>query len=314
MELRHLRYFTAVAAHGSFNRAAQVLHLTQPALSRQVRDLEDEIGVPLLERGTNAVTLTPVGEAFYEEAVAVLAHAEKAVQRARGEGRGEVLRVGYMAAVVPGLMVPAMERFQAARPRVRIELVDLLPAEMKKAARERQIDIAMLPAPDAKSIEGYRWQELRKITTTLVMAAGHPLARLKKIPPARLRGVPLIGFGRKSSPGYVTTMREHLRPFGVTPQFVALIDDGLPSFFMAVEFNRAAAVLADTVEASLPRGLTMRPFAPVLAIASILVGQPSDRANHNADVFVEILRTQVRAGGARHSMTRRPMRSPQRAK
>ena len=64
MELRHLRYFAAVAAHGSFNRAAQNLHLTQPALSRQVKDLEDELGVPLLVRGKNAVTLTDAGELF----------------------------------------------------------------------------------------------------------------------------------------------------------------------------------------------------------------------------------------------------------
>ena len=68
MELRHLRYFAAVAAHGSFSRAAGTLHLTQPALSRQVKDLEDELGVPLLVRGTNAVSLTDAGELFYEEA------------------------------------------------------------------------------------------------------------------------------------------------------------------------------------------------------------------------------------------------------
>ncbi len=65
MELRHLRYFVAVAAHGSFNRAAKILHLTQPALSRQVKDLEDELGVPLLVRGQNAVKLTEAGDLFY---------------------------------------------------------------------------------------------------------------------------------------------------------------------------------------------------------------------------------------------------------
>ncbi len=75
MELRHLRYFTAVAAHGTFRRAAAILHLTQPALSRQVRDLEDELGVELLKRGQNSTTLTDAGELFYEEAREVLARA-----------------------------------------------------------------------------------------------------------------------------------------------------------------------------------------------------------------------------------------------
>ena len=69
MELRHLRYFTAVAAHGTFRKAATILHLTQPALSRQVRDLEDELGVTLIKRGRNFATLTDAGELFYEEAL-----------------------------------------------------------------------------------------------------------------------------------------------------------------------------------------------------------------------------------------------------
>ncbi|MDB6113795.1 MAG: LysR family transcriptional regulator, partial [Lacunisphaera sp.] len=85
MELRHLRYFAAVAAHGSFNRAADNLHLTQPALSRQVKDLEEELGVPLFVRGKNAVSLTEACELFYEEARDLLARADQAIQRVRGE-------------------------------------------------------------------------------------------------------------------------------------------------------------------------------------------------------------------------------------
>ena len=152
MELRHLRYFAAVAAHGSFNRAAQILHLTQPALSRQVKDLEEEIGVPLLVRGTNAITLTPTGESFYEDARDLIARADKAIQRARGERGGEVVRVGYLSATVTGIVPPALEKFQAANPRVRIELADLDPAEMKEAAAEEQgLDIVVC-CPTAKQI------------------------------------------------------------------------------------------------------------------------------------------------------------------
>ena len=293
MELRHLRYFTAVAAHGSFNRAAQVLHLTQPALSRQVKDLEEEIGVPLLVRGVNSATLTPVGESFYEDSRELLERAEKAIHRARGEGKAEVLRVGYMPALVQGIMVPAMEKFQAAKPGVRIELVELLPGEMKAAAQEGRLDVAMLVDLEAKLIEGFHWSELRKITTTLVMSAQHPLARLKKISPMRLRDVPLIGFGRQGSPGYGSTMRAHLRPYGVTPRFIALIDDGLSSLYTAIEVNRAAAVLGDTVEPSLPPGLVMRPFSPTLAIASVMIGQSNNRGNANAELLIRLLKEQV---------------------
>src|SRR5258706_169053 len=141
MELRHLRYFAAVAAHGSFTRAAEVLHLTQPALSRQVKDLEDEIGALLVVRSTNAITLTPTGETFYEDACDVIARADKAVRRARGERGHEVLRVGYLPTVVTGIMAPALEKFQAAKPRVRVELADLTPTEMREAAREGRLDV-----------------------------------------------------------------------------------------------------------------------------------------------------------------------------
>ncbi len=128
MELRHLRYFAAVAAHGSFSRAANNLHLTQPALSRQVKDLEEEIGVPLFLRGKNTVTLTEAGEIFYEEARDLLARADQAIQRVRGEARHEILRVGYGPSLTAGIMPRALERFQAAVPRVRIELEDRRPA------------------------------------------------------------------------------------------------------------------------------------------------------------------------------------------
>src|SRR5882757_7516150 len=141
MELRHLRYFAAVAAHGSFSRAAHNLHLTQPALSRQVKDLEDELGVPLFARGTNALALTEAGEVFYEEARDLLARADQAVQRVRGEARHEILRVGYGPSLTSGIMPRALERFQAAVPRVRLELEDLSPREMKEKALTGQLDL-----------------------------------------------------------------------------------------------------------------------------------------------------------------------------
>ena len=137
MELRHLRYFVAVAAHGSFNRAAEILHLTQPALSRQVKDLEEELGVPLLVRGQNMVKLTESGDLFYEEAREVIARAHEAVQRVRGQARSETLRVGYAPSIIAGVMSAVLEKFQSATPRVRIELTDLSSREINELAGRR---------------------------------------------------------------------------------------------------------------------------------------------------------------------------------
>src|SRR5471030_3086963 len=155
MELRHLRYFAAVAAHGSFNRAAGKIHLTQPALSRQVKDLEDELGVRLFVRGKNAVTLTDAGELFYEEARDLLARADQAVQRVRGEARNEVMRVGYAPSLVSGLMPGALEKFQAATPGVRIELADLSSREMNEQAKAGQLDLLITPEPSEEAVPGF---------------------------------------------------------------------------------------------------------------------------------------------------------------
>ncbi len=293
VELRHLRYFAVVAAHGSFNRAAQILHLTQPALSRQVKDLEDELGVPLLVRGKNAVTLTDAGELFYEEARDVLARADQAVQRVRGEGRNEVLRVGYAPSVTAGIMPGALEKFQAATPGVRIELADLSSREMNELAKAGRLDLLITPEPSAEAVPGFQWSELRRMSPVLVIPETHPLAKLKKIPPARLRDLALIGLARENYPDYVRYVRTMLKPFGITPRFVALINDGVSTLFPALEAHHAAAILADGVMSIMPRTLVARPFSPALSEGSVKLGLPAVRPNPHAEAFAKLLRSEV---------------------
>lgn len=156
VELRHLRYFVAVAAHGSFNRAAQILHITQPALSRQVRDLEEELGVPLLLRGSNSVSLTESGKRFYEEACEVLARAEQAVQSVRGEPRTEILRIGYAPSATADILPRALQEFLTEQPRVRIELSDLFPHEMTRMAENGELDVVITLEPSVTAVPNFR--------------------------------------------------------------------------------------------------------------------------------------------------------------
>src|SRR5258708_37938943 len=149
MESRHLRYFAAVAAHGSFSRAANQLRLTQPALSRQVKSLEDEIGTVLIARGQNAISLTAAGEAFFEEAKDILARVDVAVSRIKTRPHGEKLRIGYVHSLTAGLMPRAVEPFPSYNKDVFIELSDLTTDAMCEKAAASQIDIAILP----KSLE-----------------------------------------------------------------------------------------------------------------------------------------------------------------
>lgn len=297
MELRHLRYFTAVAAHGSFRRAGAMLHLTQPALSRQVRDLEEELGVALFTRSQNAARLTDAGELFYEEARDVLARADLAIQRVREGARPEVLRVGYGPSLTVGIMPAALERFQAATPRVRIELCDLSPREMGELAGKEQLDLLIAPLDARYTVPGFQWTDLRRLSLMLVMRAAHPLAKLTKIAPKRLGDLPLVGLGKEHFPGYVAHMKALLKPFGVVPRFVSLVNDGIAPMFAELEAGNAAAILAEGVTGVMPRTLVARPFSPALHDITVQTGLSAARPNPHAERFARFLREAAARSG-----------------
>ena len=289
MELRHLRYFIAVAKHGSFNRAAQSLHLTQPALSRQVKDLEEELAVPLLARGKNAVTLTEAGEQFYEEAREILARAELAVQRIRNESRNEILRVGYAPSVTAGILPRALQAFHAAQPRARIELADLFPREMSRMARDGELDIVItLESPDEAA--NFHWEEFRRVPLVLVVPAKHPLARRKHVSPQNLRDLALVGLAQQSFPGYVPHIRKLLKPFGIKPRFVALERDGVSTMFAAVEAYQAGAILAASAVSFMPKTLVTRPFVPAFDPIIAKIGWSEKNPKSHVASFVSCLR------------------------
>src|SRR5262245_46179939 len=130
MELRQLRYFVAVAEERNISRAAQKIFLTQPALSRQIKALEDEIGQCLLERQAHSIRLTPVGEALLREAGEFLQRADQLLERVRSAGYSVRLRVGYAPSLASGLLTVAVENFVQKHPTAHIELFDLSTKEM----------------------------------------------------------------------------------------------------------------------------------------------------------------------------------------
>ena len=289
MELRHLRYFISVAKHGSFNRAAQALHLTQPALSRQVKDLEEELAVPLLARGKNAVTLTEAGERFYEEAREIIARAELAVQRIRNESRDEVLRIGYAPSVTAGILPRALQAFHSKQPRTRIELADLFPREMSRMARDGELDI-VITLESTDEAANFHWEEFRRVPLVLVMPAKHPLARRKQVSPQNLRDLALVGLAQQSFPTYVPHIRKLLKPLGIKPRFVALERDGVSTMFATVEAYQAAAILAASAVSFMPKSLVCRPFVPAFPPIIAKIGWSAKNPKPHASTFVSFLR------------------------
>src|SRR5580704_18271238 len=153
MELRHLRYFVAVAEALSFTKAAAQLRIAQPALSRRVRDLEDDIGVDLLKRSPRGVVLTAEGKLFLEKTRQLLKLADESVEQVRALARGEEgeLHMGYAPAPTVEILPPALAAFQKAFPRVRVLLHDLSEQELIDGLQDGTLELAVMP--DAAALQ-----------------------------------------------------------------------------------------------------------------------------------------------------------------
>jgi LysR family transcriptional regulator, benzoate and cis,cis-muconate-responsive activator of ben and cat genes len=288
MELRHLRYFCAVADQGNFTRAANVIHLTQPALSRQIKDLESEIGVALFERTPNSIKLTPAGEIFYEEARDTLARIERGVRRVRGEITGEVLRIGYAPSLTAGIMPAAIEGFRSERPRVRLELAELADQVMIKQLEEGALDIALMAMRAGVKARAIRWTEFGQVSLVLVLPKSHRLAKFKRISAAKLAEEHFVGYDQTLYPEYHRIVRECLKAFSVTPRFVGFAD-GLTSLLTNLASQKAVAILPGEILKILPPALVIRPFWPALPSVTLGAGIPLTGSKHDADVFLRHL-------------------------
>lgn len=182
MELRHLKYFCAVAGEENISRAAARLHVSQPPLSRQIRDLEEELGVDLLERGAKSVRLTPAGRNFAAEARAVLERVESATQAVRAFARGGLreIQIGYAPSLTVELLPQALREFQTRAPDVRVRLHDLASEEMLDGLRGGTLHAALTIQPPPKCLGALVFEELRKYAVRVAVHPAHPLARAQR--------------------------------------------------------------------------------------------------------------------------------------
>lgn len=299
MELRHLRYFAAVVAHGSFSRAAKQLNLTQPALSRQVKSLEGEIGVALIIRGQNTISLTPAGEDFYEEAKDILARVDVAVRRIKTRPQEEMLRIGYVHSLTAGVMPRVMKRFQSYNKNVLVELSDLTTHTMCQQAAAGQIDMAILPKSLEPHFKGFQWTELQRLAPVLILSQKNPLAKLSKIHPETLRDKVLHGLGADKYPEYVPRLKAILKPFGVKPQLCNHTSEDIAALFIAIEAKAGMAVLTEGVLPMLPATLTVRYFTPELAPLVIAAAMPAVRPNPHSEAFLKLLSEEINKSSRR---------------
>jgi DNA-binding transcriptional LysR family regulator len=244
MELRHLRYFVAVAEAENVSRAALKLHVSQPGLSRQIRDLEDEIGFQLLERSAKSVRLSAAGKVFLDEARAVLLHAEAAVKKARAAAGGTTgeISIGYAPSLTVQILPSALRKFQDQFPHVRVALHDLSTEEMLAQLGDKKLQVALTVRPPAKLLRGLRFEELARYAMCVAVAPNHPLAKLKFISLRQVAHEPLIAYSRKDYPEYHDEITALFAKVKSKPRIIEE-HEGVTSLVAAVEAGRGIALV-----------------------------------------------------------------------
>lgn len=216
MELRHLRYFVAVADALNFSRAAQQLHIAQPPLSRQIRQLEDDVGVQLFVRNKRRVELTNAGRVFLEEAKKLIIEARNAVDMARHaqQGEGGTIRIA-IASGLGGFVNRVVANYCRRSPAINIECKDIFSTIQNEALRERKIDIGFLRPPvDQVNLD---CEMLFEESFAVVLPKAHPMAKRRALRLREIADEPLIVFNRSFSSGLHDKIAELYRKQGLTP-------------------------------------------------------------------------------------------------
>ncbi|EEF60095.1 LysR family transcriptional regulator [Pedosphaera parvula] len=262
MELRHLRYFLAVADALNFTKAARQLRIAQPALSRRVQDLEDEIGVDLLKRSPRGVTLTAEGKLFLEKTRQLLKMADESVEQVRALARGQFgsLHIGYAPSPTVEILPPALAAYQRAFPHVNVLLHDASRREIVDGLQDGTLQLAVLPEVVNMEAEGIEFEPLRSYPYYVALSPSHPLTRLKAIPLEKIANEPLVGFARHDYPDYYPFVERIFRPLGVTPKIAVECDSG-SSLITAVETGRGVSLAMSVFKVVTGKRLVLRPVA-----------------------------------------------------
>src|SRR5580700_4005610 len=290
MELRHLRYFVAVAEELNFTRAAQRLNTAQPSLSQQIKHLEADVGIPLLDRSKRHVALTEGGKVFLADAKEILARLDRAVERAARaqQGRSTELVIGVVPAaeikILPKL-IPLVER---SLPRVRLVFHNLPSAEQKRLLATGSLDLGILRGPldDPRlEVEDILWEKL-----VAGLPACHALARLKTVTIRQLNNVPFIMVSRKGSPELHDAVQTFCERWGLQPRVVQQADNVLGNLNM-IRAGMGFALLPDYAASILPKGVVIKPLAWTSApVVSLVVAHRRGKQTAPMLAFKKLLR------------------------
>src|SRR2546421_1181473 len=279
MELRQMRYFVAVAEALSFTRGAEKLHLAQPSLTRQIKDLEEEIGVRLLDRTKRQVKLTPEGQSFLADAKHVLELSEEIVVSVRHFSRHELtpLNIGYVANLFYDLLPVTLASFQRSFPTVPINLFDMTCGDQFRALQDGNIDLGFVGLHEPVEERGLQFRPIASYETVAAVAKNNPLAKKPIIKLRDLEPTFFIGMSERAYPGYRHWLTTTCQQVGFTPKVLQDADIER-ALIQAVAAGLGVALLPDQVKKLPYENVVFRPLSPTVVTESCIAWKAENRS------------------------------------
>ena len=287
MELRHLRYFAGVAEALSFTQAAQKLRVAQPALSRQIRQLEDEVGVRLLERDRRTVRLTEAGRIFLEEARSILAQsaqAVKAAQATRQPGGGS-LNVGYIWGMFHALVPAAVARFRREFPEAPVNLFDLTATQQAAALSEGRLDAGFIGFAEEADHAKLAKRKVGSCLLVAVLPKNHRAARQPKVALKSLAQEFFFVISEENYPGFARVVMQACARAGFRPKILQVAERG-HTILGLVAGNCGVALLPDSLRGLPHPGVVFKPLADAIT-SDLFVAWSPGRASALRDAFLD---------------------------
>jgi DNA-binding transcriptional LysR family regulator len=249
MELRHLRYFVTVAEELNISRAAARLRISQPAISRQIKDLESEVGVALFRREANGLKLTPAGQSFVAHAKDILRRSSDSLMAMtpfKG-GATESITIGYISTAIPSFLAQGLRTFAERHPNVAVNLHEMAPKPQINALRQGKLDLAFLgnPCPELKT--EFTVTIVKRLPLAIAVPDHHILALRKKVSLDEFKGDDFIGLDEEQFPGRNEFICETAQAAGFTPR-IKQKADSLASMLAIVASGKGVALVPNDLE------------------------------------------------------------------
>ena len=295
MELRHLRYFVAVAEELNIRRAAERLHVSQPPLSRQIHDLEAEVGTALFSRSKQGVQLTEAGQLFLKEARQILSQSQRAVELAKAASRGEAghLELAYTAAFFDPIFTRAIRLFRKRFPTVELRIRELLTYQQIQELMGKHLDLGYVGLRFSELEMELEFECVRKGALWVALPPGHRLARQRRVPLRALAKEAFIAPPR-TAPAYRDALVQFCRSAGFTPDVVQE-GNNAQCMLELVSAGVGVALVPDTFQRLLAIEVEFRPLAPNPPQLEFHIAWHRDNQSPSLQAFLKILREQLRA-------------------